>query len=63
MKDEIAKLKQIVKEQEKQILSLRKAMQQLMGMLKDTDKRARRNSESLRRVTNDINTIKTKLRS
>ena len=51
------------KNYEKQIKALRYAIDVLQKRLMDTDKRARRNSEELRRVTNDINTIKGKLRS
>lgn len=61
--DDITKLKKLTEQQEAQILSLRKAVQQLMGMLKDTDQRTRRNTEQQRRTTNDINTLKRKLRS
>lgn len=63
MKDDLTKLKQIAESQEKQIIALRKAIDVLMRRLQDTDKRARRNSESIRRTTNDINTIKRKIGS
>jgi len=56
--NDIQELKKIVKEQENQILSLRKVADTLMHRLKDTDKRARRNSEELRRTTNEISIIK-----
>ena len=61
--DDIKTLQKIVKDYEKQIKALRYAIDVLQKRLMDTDKRARRNSEELRRVTNDINTIKGKLRS
>ena len=60
MKDNFTALKTTIENQEKQILSLRKAIDLLMHRLKDTDARARRNSEGVRRLTNDINTIKRK---
>ena len=61
--NDIETLQKIVKDYEKQIKALRYAIDVLQKRVMDTDKRARRNSESLRRVTNDINTIKGKLRS
>ena len=60
---EIETLQKIVKEQETQIKALKHVINLLSKRGVDTDKRARRNSEDLRRVTNDINTIKRKLRS
>lgn len=56
--DDIQELKKVVKEQEKQILALKKVADMLMNRLKDTDKRTRRNSEELRRTTNEISIIK-----
>ena len=61
--NDIQTLQKTVKDYEKQIKALRYAIDVLQKRLMDTDKRARRNSEELRRVTNDINTIKGKLRS
>lgn len=63
MKDDLTKLKQIAESQEKQIITLRKAIDVLVRRLQDTDKRAHRNSESIRKTVNDINTIKRKLGS
>ncbi len=57
------KLLKQVETQEKQISQLRRAFDILTKRLIDTDKRARRNSENLRRHGNDINTIKRKLGS
>jgi hypothetical protein len=56
--DDIQELKKTVKEQEKQILALKKVADTMMRRLKETDKRARRNSEELRRSTNEISIIK-----
>jgi len=61
--NEIETLQKIVKEQDKQLKALKQAIDMLNRRSIDTDKRARRNSESLRRSTNDINTIKRKLGS
>ena len=61
--NDIQTLQKIVKEYEQQIKALKQAIDILSKRGVDTDKRARRNSEGLRRVTNDINTIKGKLRS
>ncbi len=62
MDKEIKDLKETVAEQAKQLITLRKAIDILTMRLSDTDKRARRNSESIRRSGNDINNIKRKLR-
>ncbi len=62
MKDDLSKLKKIAETQEKQIMSMRKVIDILTRRIQDTDARARRNSENLRRATNDINTINRKMR-
>jgi len=59
--NDIETLQKIVKEQEIQIKALKQAINMLGRRAADTDKRARRNSESCRRADNDINTIKRKL--
>lgn len=61
--DDIKELKKIIEQQEKQITALKRAVDLLNARLIDTDKRTRRNSETLRNSTNDINNIKRKLRS
>ena len=61
--DDIKQLKTVIEHQEKQIKALKKALGLLERRLIDTDKRSRRNSESLRNSTNEINNIKRKLRS
>jgi hypothetical protein len=61
--DDIKQLKTVIEHQEKQIKALKKAIGLLERRLIDTDKRSRRNSESLRNSTNEINNIKRKLRS
>ena len=61
--DEIKELKKIIEQHEKQLIALKKAIDILQAHIVDTDKRCRRNSESLRNSTNDINNIKRKLRS
>jgi len=61
--NEIETLQKLVKEQEKQLKALKQAINILTKRSVDTDRRARRNSESCRRATNDINTIKRKLGS
>ena len=60
--NDIETLQKLVKEQEKQLKALKQAIDMLIRRSTDTDKRARRNSESCRRTTNDINTIKRNLR-
>jgi len=60
--NDIETLQKLVKEQEKQLKALKQAIDMLIRRSTDTDKRARRNSEGLRRITNDINTIKRNLR-
>ena len=61
--DDIKELKKVIEQQEKQITALKRAVDLLNARLIDTDKRTRRNSETLRTSTNDINNIKRKLRS
>lgn len=58
---ELETLRKTVAEQEKQLKALKQAIGILNNRGIDTDRRARRNSESIRRSNNDINTIKRKL--